>query len=191
LGSGGVLVVGLSSSSTVGALNGSGSAVAKETGAVLAGESEELVALGALGNLDTVLVGPLLDLAVGPRVEKSVAEALLSSRGGGRDLGVGTLEVEASDARLTADVGNEAVTGGGLGNGVAALIEPGLQVRVGPGFVEPVTGVVDSLGDLVGSGLVVLADRLEEGVALAGLGNGNAMLVGKGLQLRVGPTRCC
>jgi len=36
---------------------------------VLAGEGEELVALGALRNLDAVLVGPLLDLAVGPRVE--------------------------------------------------------------------------------------------------------------------------
>jgi hypothetical protein len=158
---------------------------------VLASESEELVALGALGNLDTVLVGPLLDLAVGPRVEESVAEALLSSRGRGRDLGVGALEVQASDARLTTDAGNEAITGGRLGNGVATLIEPGLQVRVGPRFVQPVTRVVDSLGELVGSRLVVLADRLEEGVTLAGLGNGNAILVGKGLQLRIGPAICC
>jgi hypothetical protein len=42
---------------------------------MLAGKSEELIALGALGNLDTVAVGPLLDLAVGPRVEERVTEA--------------------------------------------------------------------------------------------------------------------
>lgn len=48
---------------------------------MLAGKSNEFIALGALRNLDTVLVSPLLDLAVRPGVEKSVREALLSSSG--------------------------------------------------------------------------------------------------------------
>lgn len=113
---------------------------------MLAGEGNELITLGALGNLDAVLVGPLLDLAVRPRVEESIAERLLGCRGGRRSLGVSTLEVQAGQARLAADVGNEAVTSGGLGNRVATFVKPSLQVGVGPRFVEPVTGVVNALG---------------------------------------------
>jgi hypothetical protein len=47
---------------------------------------------------------------------------------------------------------------------VAALIEPSLEVRVGPGLVEPVTRVVGRgvLRDLVGNSLIVLTDTLEE-----------------------------
>jgi hypothetical protein len=155
---------------------------------VLAGKSNELIALGALRNLDTVLVGPLLDLRVGPGVEKSIAQALLGGGGGRRNLSVGALGVLASKTRLPAEAGNEGVAGGGLGNVVAALIEPRLEVRVRPRSVEPVTRVVSSLGSLVGNGLVVLADRLQERVTLAGLGNGNAVLVGESLELRVGPS---
>jgi len=77
-----VLVAGLRGGGAVGRLNGGRSAVTVEAGTVLAGESNELVALGALGNLDAVAVGPLLDLAVRPGVEESIAEALLSSGGG-------------------------------------------------------------------------------------------------------------
>ena len=158
---------------------------------MLTGKSNELVALGALGNLDTVLVSPLLDLAVRPRVEKSVAKRLLGSGSGRRNLSVGTLGILTGNTGLAADAGDEAVTGGGLGNLVATLIEPGLQVRVGPRFVEPVTGVVCVFRDLVRSGLVVLTDSLEKGVTLAGLGNGDAVLVGKGLELRLGPAVVC
>jgi hypothetical protein len=154
---------------------------------MLAGKSEELIALGALGNLDTVAVGPLLDLAVGPRVEKSVAKAGLSGGGGRRDLSVGTLGVQASETRLTAKSGNKGITAGWLRDVVATLIEPCLDVRVRPGRVEPVTGVGSGLAELVGRGLVVLTDSLEKGVTLAGLGNRNAVLVGKSLELRVGP----
>jgi hypothetical protein len=99
---------------------------------VLARKSKKLVALGALGNLDTVLVSPLLDLAVGPGVEKCVTEALLSSGSGRRNLSVGTLCVQAGETRLAAKTGNERVTAGRLRSGVAALIEPRLDVRVGP-----------------------------------------------------------
>lgn len=76
VGSLGVLVAGTGGSGSISASSRGGGAggrrrhvVAVETGTVLAGEGEELVALGALRNLDAVLVGPLLDLAVGPRVE--------------------------------------------------------------------------------------------------------------------------
>jgi len=99
---------------------------------VLAGEGEELVALGALGNLDVVAVGPLLDLAVRPRVKEGIAEARLSGGGGGRSLRVGTLGILAGETRLAAETGNQGVAGGGLGDIVAALVEPGLDVRVGP-----------------------------------------------------------
>lgn len=69
--SSGVLVVGLGGSGTVSGstrgrhgVSGSGGAVTVKAGTVLAGKSDELVTLGALGNLDAVLVSPLLDLAV-------------------------------------------------------------------------------------------------------------------------------
>lgn len=83
---------------------------------MLAGKSDELVALGALGNLDVVRVSPLLDLAVRPRIEKRVAQVCLSSGGGGRDLGVGTLGVLASETRLAAEASYKCVTVGWLGN---------------------------------------------------------------------------
>jgi hypothetical protein len=155
---------------------------------VLAGKSKELVALGALGNLDVVAVGPLLDLAVRPRVKESITEALLSGGGRRRDLSISTLCVLASKARLTADAGNEGVAERGLGGGVATSVEPGLEVRVRPGRVEPVTGIGSGLAELGGGGLVVLTDSLEEGVTLTGLGDGNAVLVGESLELGVGPT---
>ena len=125
---------------------------------MLAGKSDQLVTLGALGNLDAVLVGPLLDLGVGPRLEKSIAQALLSGSGGSRGLGVNTLSVLAREAGLAAEVGDERVTGRGLRDVIATLIEPSLEVRVGPGSVKPVTGVVGSLRSLLGDGLIVLAD---------------------------------
>lgn len=174
--------------SAIGGSSSGGSRVTVETGTVLAGKSDELVALGALRDLDAVLVGPLLDLRVGPGIEESIAEALLGSGGGRRDLSVGTLGVLASKTRLAAEAGNEGVAGGGLGNVVAALIKPGLEVRVRPRSVEPITRVVGGLGNLVGNGLVVLADGLQERVTLAGLRDGDAVLVGERLELGVGPS---
>jgi hypothetical protein len=158
---------------------------------VLAGKSNELVALGALRNLDTVLVGPLLDLAIRPRVEKGVAEALLSVGSGRRDRGVGTLRLLASKARLAADGSDHGIAGVGLRNVVATLVEPSLEVGVGPRRVEPVAGVVDGLLGLLGGGLVVVTDSGEERVTLAGLGYRDAVLVGEGLELRVGPAVAC
>ena len=167
------------------------SAVAVETSTVLTGKSDELVTLGTLGNLDAVLVGPLLDLRVRPRVQKGIAQTLLSSGGGSRGLGVNTLGVLAREAGLAAEVGDERVTGRGLRDVVATLIEPRLEVRVGPGSVKPVTGVVGGLRSLLGDRLVVLANGLQKRVALAGLRDGNAVLVSEGLQLRLGPAITC
>jgi hypothetical protein len=93
----------------------------------------------------------------------------------------------ASKTRLAAESSNHRVAGVGLGNVVAALIEPRLEVRVRPGSVEPVTGVVGSLLGLLGYGLVVVTDSCEERVTLAGLGDGNAVLVGESLELRIRP----
>ena len=47
-------------------------------------------------------------------------------------MSVSALGVLASKTRLAAKAGNERVAGGGLGNVVAALVEPRLEVRVRP-----------------------------------------------------------
>lgn len=89
---------------------------------MLAGEGEELIALGALGNLDAVLVGPLLDLAVRPGVDQCVAKAFLSSRSRARGSGVDRLSVQASETRVAADGSDKLVTGRWLGCRVTTLI---------------------------------------------------------------------
>ena len=183
--------VDVGSGSAVGRGSSGGCGVTIKTSTVLAGKSDQLVTLGALGNLDAVLVGPLLDLRVRPRVQKGIAQTLLSSGGGSRGLGVNTLGVLAREAGLAAEVGDERVTGRGLRDVVATLIEPRLEVRVRPGSVEPVTGVVGSLLGLLGCGLVVVTDGCEKRVTLAGLGDGDAVLVGKSLELRIRPTADC
>lgn len=89
------------------------------------------------------------------------------------------MEVEAGLTRVAADGSNHAVTCRGLGNVITTLIEPGLKVGVGPCGVEPVTRVRSSLGNLVGDRLVILTDNLEKRVALTGLGDWDAVLVGE------------
>jgi hypothetical protein len=66
-------------------------------------------------------------------------------------------------------------------------VEELLEIRFRPSGIEPVTWVGSSLASLLGNGLVVGSNLLEKSVTLAWLGNGNAMLVSKGLELRVGP----
>jgi hypothetical protein len=99
------------------------------------------------------------------------------------------LSVQASETSIAADGSNKLVTGRGLRGRVTTLVQPRLEIRVGPGLVEPVTGVGSVLRGLVGDRLVVLAGSLEERVTVAGLGNRKAVLISKGLELRVGPTR--
>lgn len=122
VGSGDVLVTGLGSSSTIGAGDGSrcvgssagsgsGGIVAGKTSAVLAGKGEELIALGALGNRDAVLVSPLLDLAIGPGVEESVSEGLLGVGGRAGDGGIGGFGVQGTETSIAADSSNKLITG--------------------------------------------------------------------------------
>jgi len=61
----------------------------------------------------------------------------------------------------------------------ATLIEPLLQVRVGPGFVQPIARVCSSLANLLSSALVALTSCLVRLVALARLGDRNAVTVAK------------
>lgn len=75
----GIVVAGRRGGSTVRGLSLALCIVARELSRVLAGESDELVAFAALRNLDAILVGPLLDLAVAPAIEKLVAQGLLST----------------------------------------------------------------------------------------------------------------
>jgi hypothetical protein len=158
---------------------------------VLAGESSELVTLAALRNGDAVLVEPLLDLAVRPTLEELVGKALLgvgSLLGSGVVLLVGFLR---SNVRVTTDGSNERVAVAGLRNRNAALVAPGLQVRVRPLRVEPVAWVGGGLAGLVRSGLVVGADGGEKRVASARARVGNTVVVAESLELRVGPTGEC
>lgn len=155
---------------------------------MLARQSNELITLAALGNLEAVLVGPLLDLAVAPALQQSVAQGSLSrsSRLGGRGvLGSSAIGGELS---VTADASNEFVASAGLRGGDAALVEPCLEVRVRPGLVEPVAGIAGSLADFVGNGLVVCACSVQKGVASARRRVRDAVVVEESLQLRLGPT---
>jgi hypothetical protein len=154
---------------------------------VLAGERNELVALAALRHLYAVLVGPLLDLAVAPALEKCIAERLLSasSCGGGRSVILrGALGCEVS---VAADSRNELVTVARLRDWDATLVEPSLQVRVGPRGVKPVTRVRSGLSGLVGDGLVVGTDSGEKRIAGARRRVGNAVVIKECLELRFGP----
>jgi len=156
---------------------------------MLTSQGDELVLLGALGNLDAVLVEELLELAIGPRAEKGLSQAVLStgSRRGGRGTGIGSLD--AGKTRVAADGCENLVARGRLRNWDAALVQEGFELRFGPGGVEPVTWVGSRLADLAGSRVVVFTGGLEESVALARLGNGDTMLVAERLQLRIGPAR--
>lgn len=128
---------------------------------MLAGESGELVALATLGDGDAVLVQPLLDLAVRPAVEELVGEALLGSGGLRRDGVVTLVGFLGGNVRVTADRGDELVAAAGLRGRNAALVEPGLQVRIGPLGVEPVTRIAGGLTGLVRRRLVVGAGGVE------------------------------
>lgn len=154
---------------------------------MLAREGNQFVALAALGHLDAVRVTPFLDLGVGPRVEELVGEVLVCLLCLGRGVVKRGLELNGRKTRVAADGGDQLVTRARLRDVIAAFVEPGLEIRFGPGVIEPVARIVGMLVDLVGRGLVIGANGLEERVAFAWLGNGDAVLVSKSLQLGVGP----
>lgn len=66
-------------------------------------------------------------------------------------------------------------------------IKPLLKIRFRPGIVQPVTGVGNSRTGLIGNSFIIVADLVEEGITLSWLWNRNAVLVGKGFQLRLTP----
>lgn len=183
----GILVTSLGGSRAICAGDRVLSSVTGELCAMLAGEGNQLIALGPLRDLDAVLVEPFLNLAVRPGVEKGIGEGGLSSGGRSRCRGLGGPHGVSGKARVATDRGDELVAGAGLGSRVAALVKPGLEVRLRPRLIEPVAGVSCRLANLVGSSLVVLACSLEERVTSARLGARNAMAIKESLELRVGP----
>lgn len=154
---------------------------------MLASQGDQLVALATLGDLETVLIGPLLDLAVAPALQKGVAERGLSRSGRLRGGGVLGSSRIGGDLAIAANAGNELVTAAGLRSWDTTLIEPSLQVRVGPGLVEPVAGIADGLADFVGDGLVVGAGGVQERVAGAWGWVGDMVVVEERLKLRLSP----
>ena len=161
--------------------------VAGESRRVLACKTDELVALAALGHLDTVPVAPLLDLAITPAVEELVAQGLLSTGSRGRRGGGGGCSRVGSDTSIAAKRGDHLVAVVGLRVRDTTLIEPSLEVRVGPGLVDPVTGVRSGLASLVRRRLEVGADSLEERIAGAWGRIWHAMVVEEGLELGLSP----
>lgn len=123
---------------------------------MLASKSEKLIALTALWNLDPILVGPLLDLRVAPRIKERIRQALGSSGGGrGSSSGVSS-EVVGGDTTVAADGGDDLVAGRWLRYWDATLVAPCLQVRFGPGAVKPFARVSSSLASLGRNGIVVV-----------------------------------
>lgn len=154
---------------------------------VLARNRDQLVPLRSLRYLDPVLVAPILDLAITPRVEDLITQALLRRRSRATRVLERLAGVDAGDTGVTADSSHELIALAALGDGDTTLVEPGFQIAVGPVLPQPVTGVGGRLGVLVGGGLVVLAGLFDENVAFRGLGNGDLVLVAESFQLGVGP----
>ena len=97
------------------------------------------------------------------------------------------MSLVGSGTGVTAESSNQLVARAGLRGRDAALIEPSLEIRVGPLSVEPVARVSGSLTGLLGDGLVVGAGRVEQGVASARRGVRDVVVVEERLDLRVGP----
>ena len=154
---------------------------------MLASKGEELVALGALRNLDAVLVGPFLDLAVAPRVEEFVSQRLLGAGGRGGKSRRSRGSLVGSETGVAADSSDQLVAGASLGDWYTTLIQPSLEVRVRPGLVKPVTRVGSSLANLVGSRLVVGAGGTKKRVAGARRWVRNVVVVKERLELGLGP----
>lgn len=119
-----ILVTSLGGSSAKGIL-GSASrtrSLLRKVVAVLTGQRNEFVALGALGNLDVMLIEEFLQLGVGPGVEKLLAQRLFGSFGFGRCRCGNAARLQADEAGVAAYGCNELVAGGGLGCGPSTLV---------------------------------------------------------------------
>lgn len=158
---------------------------------MLAGKSDELVALAALWDLDAVAVGPSLDLAVTPALEERIAERLGGTGGrlGSRSVLLSSLI--GSDLRVAAQGGNELVAIARLRDWNTTLIAPCLQVGVGPLRVQPVAWVCGSLTRLLGDLGVVGTGGVQEGVAGAWRWVGDVVVIEPRLELGLSPTVRC
>jgi len=185
----GILVAGLRGGGTVsgGSRGRSGRSVVENLGTVLANKSTELLGLRALGNVDTMGIAELLELRLTPGVDELVCQGGVGLLGGSCSASLGLLSLEVGNAGVAADGSNQLVTGGGLRSGDAVGVEPLLEVGLGPGVVEPVARVVGSLANLLSDRVIVLADLSQKSVALARLGNRDAVVIAEGLELAVGP----
>lgn len=169
----GIVVAGLGSGSTVGRSSrgrGRGSVI-EDLSTVLADKGTKLLGLGTLGNGNAVCVAELLELRLAPGVDELVGQSSIGLLGASSGTSLLLLSLEVGEARVAADRGDQLVTRGRLRGRDSVGVEPFLEVRLGPGVVQPVARVVGGLANLLGNGVVVLADLGEESVALAGLGN--------------------
>jgi hypothetical protein len=66
-------------------------------------------------------------------------------------------------------------------------VEKLFEVRLRPGFIEPVSWISGSLANLLGHRFIIRANFLEESVAGSWLWYGYIVLVSESLELRVGP----
>lgn len=104
-----ILVASLGGSSTVSGRGRSADVVARELSSVLTGEGDELVLLGALWDLDSVLVQESLQIGVRPRVVESIGEAGRCRSGGCRNRRVGGRGIVARDTGVAANRRDELV----------------------------------------------------------------------------------
>lgn len=158
---------------------------------MLAGKSGELIALAALRDRDAILVEPLLDLVVAPGVEELVGERRGGGLGGRGSRVVLLLSLLGGDIGVAAERRDELVAVAGLRDGDTALVEPRLQVGVGPLRVEPVTRVGSGLAGLVRRRLVVAAGGVEERIAGAGRRVRDAVVIEERLELGLSPAVPC
>lgn len=158
---------------------------------MLAGKGNKLVLLGALRDLDSVLVEPGLEVALAPGAQKCISQGLLGLNSGARGGSSSDGSLVGSDTGVAADRGNKLIARARLRDRNATLVEPSLEIGIGPGLVQPVSGVSDGLANLIGNGLVVGASSLEKRVAGAGSRVRNTVVIEEGLDLRLGPAKTC
>jgi len=106
----GVVLANVGGSSAISGSSRSGNGVSHDVGTVLANKSAKLVNLGALGNVDAVLVAELLELRLAPRVDELVGQVVVSSFGTGLALFLLLLGLEVSETGVAANRGNELVS---------------------------------------------------------------------------------
>jgi hypothetical protein len=173
----GILVGSVGSGGAKGRLGSGTDGVAQKLSAVLSDKSPQFVDLGALGNRDAVLVAKLLELGLAPSVNDGVSQ-----------VGIGSLDLlsssirlalglEVGEARVAADRGNQLVAGGGLRGREAVGVKPLLEIRLGPGRVQPVSRIGSGFSGLFSGSLVSLASLLEKSVTGTRLGNCRVTIV--------------